>query len=437
MAPARSRSGGDHSGSSRARIPGRPAGARGRSAPRGRSGGSPARPAQTKLTTWLPRPLAQVPREQLEPRGRPSARTARASPGHRRPATSSFPPERGAPAAVGSSAPPPARPREAGPGKLCTAAAAADSLAAPARPLTFRQVLDALEGDLELERVVEGRRVVQHHDVVHLNLGHILETEEEGKKPHAQWEGAGGSAAARGKVRRAAARESERRPPPARPAPAGPTSCSGDLRNFSPAFLFTPERSTVRSGGIFFSSRSFPISPNYSPFCSDNSQRGPRLAAPEPRALLLPRGPRRQARWAPAPRTDSETFTAAPPAGVDQDKGGEQSERNTGWEAPRGDRRCRRRSRRRGGVHPGHAPGPAAPAPRIGRGRGGARRGRGGVVCGGVASAERAEGREGAAPSACFPALRLLLLVVVIVYLWGFSFSSAFTSTRRLLLILL
>lgn len=46
--------------------------------------------------------------------------------------------------------------------------------------LTFREVLYAFEGDFKLERVEEGRRVVQHHYIVHLNLCHILGT-------HRQW----------------------------------------------------------------------------------------------------------------------------------------------------------------------------------------------------------------------------------------------------------
>lgn len=40
--------------------------------------------------------------------------------------------------------------------------------------LTFRQVLYALKCDFELERIVERRRIIQHHYIVHLNLCHIL-----------------------------------------------------------------------------------------------------------------------------------------------------------------------------------------------------------------------------------------------------------------------
>lgn len=140
------------------------------------------------------------------------------------------------------------RPRRAGPGKLSAAAAAADSPAG-GRPLTFRQVLDALEGDLELERVVERRRVVQHHYIVHLNLCHILKA--------AQTMGTGLVAArcspARGRPPRA--------PTPAPRRPGVVRRRLGKLF-FPPLFLFTRERSTALCG--------FPISLNYSPFCSDN-----------------------------------------------------------------------------------------------------------------------------------------------------------------------
>lgn len=88
-------------------------------------------------------------------------------------------------------------------------------------------------------------------------------------------------------------------------------------------------------------------------------------------------------------RNGRETFTAAPPAGVDQDKGAEQSEWNRGWEAraeaaagggrggagPAPARRARasRRAwpRRDGEGGPGEGAGPAAvaggrePAPHV------------------------------------------------------------------------
>lgn len=178
--------------------------------------------------------------------GAPAAAERCARLAGRRPSTSSFPPQSRARSPLGAEPRPPARGRARETFNVCSPQLTARRRAG-AR-LTFRQVLDALEGDLELEWVVERRRVIQHHYIVHLNLCHIL------KKT--QTMGTGGSLR-HNKVQRAAARES------ADPRPgAGPTSCSGDLRNFFFLFLFTREHSTVFC--------SFPISLNYSPFCSDN-----------------------------------------------------------------------------------------------------------------------------------------------------------------------
>lgn len=72
-------------------------------------------------------------------------------------------------------------------------------------------------------------------------------------------------------------------------------------------------------------------------------------------------------------RNGRETFTAAPPAGADQDKGAEQSDWNRGWEA--------RAEAAGGGGGRGGAtqalapPPPAGSAPHVGRGRGGTERG--------------------------------------------------------------
>lgn len=147
-----------------------------------------------------------------------------------------WPPARRPPAARG---PPRARPGR----ETLTSAATTDSPA----PLTFRQVLDALEGDLELERVVERRRVIQHHYIVHLNLCHIL------KKTQTMGPGlAAPQSPARGR--------SESADP--RPGAARPDVVQRRLEKLFFSFLFTPQHSTVFC--------SFPIPLNYSPFCPDN-----------------------------------------------------------------------------------------------------------------------------------------------------------------------
>lgn len=240
----------------------------------------PACPPQTKLTTWLP-----PPGKLLASCGAAGSLNFK-FPSHGRP-----------PAARG---PPRARPGR----ETLTSAAATDSRA----PLTFRQVLDALKGDLELERVVERRRVIQHHYIVHLNLCHIL------KKTQTMGPGlAAPQSPARG-------RSEERRPPPRR----GPTSCNGDLRNFSPPFYLhgsTPQcfaafrvHSTTAHSALITSS----VARDWLPPSSD--------PPPPARAVAASKMGSRS-------RNGRETFTAAPPAGVDQDKGAEQSEWNRGWEA--------------------------------------------------------------------------------------------------------
>lgn len=181
MAPRRTRRRDPtRAGPSPARAPARPAeAARGagpaRDAPRPAaraSAGLARRPParQTKLTTWLP-PLGQVPRKLSRGR-RPGGGRTRRAPRWPPSANFKFPSAEPSPPPVRRRAPA-ARARP-GPGNFQRLQPATDSPAAGGRRLTFRQVLDALEGDLELERVVERRRVIQHHYIVHLNLCHIL-----------------------------------------------------------------------------------------------------------------------------------------------------------------------------------------------------------------------------------------------------------------------
>lgn len=85
-----------------------------------------------------------------------------------------------------------------------------------------------------------------------------------------------------------------------------------------------------------------------------------------------------------------ETFTAAPPAGADQDKGAEQSEWNRGWEA-------RAEAAGGGGGATQAPPPPGGAAPHVGRGRGGTE---GAGPVGWAGPAVEAGGRE-AAPCVC------------------------------------